>query len=135
MSVWYSVDGAVKVRKCKLAEDIVDEINDFFNDTVRAEYVENDDNTARVEIEGGVECSYGTVQDFATVVQKLNPYVLVGTWIKGEMDDTEESIYVGPPGGEDAATSRQAVDEIMELSQKLLPADKDLLKGMLYGGD
>jgi hypothetical protein len=110
MSVWYSAEGSIKVRACEEAEQIVN--NDLQYGEVCADYCDEGDGVATVEISGGDNVSNGSPLAFEEALRKLGAFVLHPTFVVTDQDGEKCNIYVGPPEKEAEALSHCTYDEI-----------------------
>ena len=125
MSVMFSANGEIPVKDVPEVQKIVDQFNDISSD-IRADF---DGQT--VMIEGSSYMGYGSASDLELLIKDLSPFATAPSFIYTEMDDEPCRLYVGPPEGEAAACSKDALKEIKELLSYLTLEDKAVLKNLL----
>ena len=113
MSIWYSICGWVRVRKCAEVEDILGQPRDRCGEGIKIDVSDVEPDQLEISVEGGSPFPKGYALGIEELLESLGPYAFEGAVFSGDCDGQPWEVVVAP--SEDAgrvALSQSRLEEI-----------------------
>ena len=138
MSAWYSMNGTVRVRRCREVAAVVAKIQSHCdqNFTVALAAEAEDDQMDQFSIEGAGEFAAGGVLILDELLLSLGPYALDAAVLTGEYENEPCELVIAPtPEAAFSALSRHRLEQIKPALRELNTEDKKSLVALLTDQD
>jgi hypothetical protein len=132
MSIWYSICGWVRVRKCAEAEDIIKQLGERCGQSIKVDVSGDEPDQLEISVEGGSLFPKGYALGIEELLESLGPFALEGAVFGGDCDGQPWEVVVAP--SEEAgrvALSQSRLEEIDPLVDDLTPEDRARLVAKL----
>ncbi len=125
MSVWYTICGWVRVRKCVEVNDIIKQLEDRCGEGIKIDSSGDQPDQLEISVEGGSLFPHGYVLGIEDLLDSLGPFALEGAVFSGECDGQPWEVVVAPSEAAGRiALSLSRLEEIDPLMDDLIPEDR-----------
>ena len=136
MSAWYSMNGTVRVRRCREVAAVVAKIQAHCDQNLTVALAAEDDEIDQFSIEGAGEFAAGGVLILDELLLSLGPYALEAAVLTGEYENEPCELVVAPTAEAGAiALSHHRLNQIRPMLQELNARDRHSLVELLQMPD
>ena len=132
MSAWYSMNGTVRVRRCREAAAVVAKIQSHCDQNFTVALAAEDDEMDQFSIEGAAEFAAGGVLILDELLLSLGPYALEAAVLTGEYENEPCELVIAPTAEAGAiALSHHRLNQIRPMLHELNAQDRHSLVELL----
>ena len=132
MSAWYSMNGTVRVRRCREVAAVVAKIQAHCDQNFTVALAAEDEEIDQFSIEGAGEFAAGGVLILDELLLSLGPYALEAAVLTGEYENEPCELVVAPTAEAGAiALSHHRLNQIRSMLQELNAQDRESLVTLL----